>query len=126
MNIVNFSHPLTGQQLAQIASQVGQVPDTVIDVGIQFDVAQAFVPQVVALLDTIDVDTVRWQSETWLVVLPSLNFITAILLAELHGRMGHFPAIVRLRPTTGSVITEYVIEEIIDLEQVRQAARHRR
>ena len=32
------------------------------------------------------------------VVPPALNFITAVLLAELHGRMGYFPAIVRLRP----------------------------
>ena len=31
-------------------------------------------------------------------ILPSLNFIAALLLAELHGRMGYFPPVARTRP----------------------------
>jgi len=59
-------------------------------------------------------------------VLPSLNYAAAVLLAELHGRMGHFPAILRLRPIAGALVTEYDVAEIINLEAVRAEARTRR
>jgi len=42
-----------------------------------------------------------------LVNTPSLNFITAMLLAKLHGRMGYFPPIIRLRPANGSLPPRY-------------------
>jgi len=48
------------------------------------------------------------------------------LLAELLGRMGHFPTIVRLRPQANSLVTAYELAEIINLEGVRQLARIRR
>ncbi|MCC6974005.1 MAG: hypothetical protein IT322_08350 [Anaerolineae bacterium] len=55
---------------------------------VHFDVNQDFMPQVIRLLDDLKITPERWQGEVWLVVLPSLNHITAILLAEMHGRTG--------------------------------------
>ena len=49
--------------------------------------------------------------------------IAACVLAELHGRMGYFPTIVRLRPVAGSVSREYELAELIGLQDVRDAAR---
>lgn len=54
------------------------------------------------------------------------HFITAILLAELHGRMGRFPTIVRLRPMTDSLVNSFEVAEIINLDSVCNAARARR
>src|SRR5262245_61920180 len=57
-----------------------------------------------------------------LVSLPSLNSIVALVLAELHGRMGYFPALVRLRPMTESVPPQFEVAEILNLQAVRDAA----
>ncbi len=48
-----------------------------------------------------------------------------VLLAELHGRIGHFPALIRLRPKPGPVTT-YEVAEIPNLQSIREEARRRR
>ncbi len=126
MNLVNFSHPLTPEQLEQVVALVKQPVTSIQNVTIQFEVEQPFVPQVILILDELNVASERWQSEAWLIVLPSLNYIAAILLAELHARMGHFPAIIRLKPEQRDFVTVYSVTEIINLEQVRQEGRKRR
>ena len=126
MNILNFAHPLTPRQIEQITSLVGSAPDNIQDVRVQFDMEQPFAPQVVDLLAGLEVSAADWQTDAWLIVLPSLNYGAAVLLTELHGRMGHFPAIVRLRPVTGALVTEYDVAEIVNLEAVRAEARRRR
>jgi len=49
-----------------------------------------------------------------------------VLLAELHGRMGYFPPIVRLRPVPNALPPRFEVAEIINLQAVREAARTRR
>lgn len=126
MNLLNLSHPLTARQLEQIEALVGQPASAIIEARVQFNLEEPFVAQVIRLLDDLNIAPERWQGEPWMLILPSLNYIAAILLAELHGRMGHFPAIVRLRPVPNALVTEYEVAEIVNLEQVRQAARARR
>jgi hypothetical protein len=126
MNLLNFSHPLTPAQYEAVQSILGGPFATITEAKAQFDPEQAFTPQAVALLDSLNVDSGRWQGEGWVVVLPSLNYIAAVLLAELHGRMGHFPTMIRLRPAQQNLVTVYEVAEIINLEQVRQTARTRR
>jgi hypothetical protein len=87
---------------------------------------QSFHQQIVRLLDDLGIASQGWQAGGWLIILPSLNYAAAVLLAELHGRIGHFPAIVRLRPIAGALVTEYDVAEIINLEAVRAEARTRR
>jgi hypothetical protein len=55
--------------------------------------------------------------------LPSLNHIAACVLAELHGRMGYFPTILRMRPVAGSTPPQFEVAEIINLQAVRDQAR---
>jgi hypothetical protein len=50
----------------------------------------------------------------------------AVLIAELHGRMGYFPAIVRIRPISGSTPPQFELAEIINLHQIRSQARSQR
>ena len=126
MNLLNCAHPLTQEQRDAIAIAVGAPLTMVIELQVQFDTDRPFAEQVIALLDHSGLTSEQLQAEPWLILPPSLNFITAILLAELHGRMGHFPAIVRMRPTTNTTITTYTLAEIIDLDRVRQTARQQR
>jgi hypothetical protein len=126
MQIINFSHPLTAEQIAQIEAKLGRKIDGIRDVRVQFDVEQPFVPQVVQLVDSMGISAQQWQSDAWLIVLPALNFIAAILLAELHGRSGRFPTIIRLRPVANALVSTFELAEIINLDQVRNDARERR
>ena len=126
MILLNFSHPLTPNQQAQIETLTGQTVARVIDLPTQFDEQAPFAPQVSALMATVPLASAEWQSEPILVLLPSLNFIAALVLAELHGRMGYFPPVARTHPVAGSIPRQYEVAEILDLQGVREAARRRR
>ncbi|MCS6908132.1 MAG: CRISPR-associated protein Csx15 [Anaerolineales bacterium] len=126
MMILNFSHPLTEQQLDQIRQMVGEPIEQVIFLPVHFDNGQPFLPQLEALMANIPFQGDEWQNLSILVNPPSLNFITALLLAELHGRMGYFPPILRLRPVEGALPPRYEVAEILNLQQVRESARKHR
>lgn len=126
MLIINFSHPLTGQQKETIETVTGQTISTVHEVPVQLDHGKPFVPQVVELVDSIPLSPTEWQTEPILVNLPGLSIAAGVVTADLHGRMGYFPACLRLRPVLNSVPPRFEIAEVIGLEQVRQAARTRR
>jgi hypothetical protein len=126
MLLLNFSHPLTDAQAAQIEALTGTPITRSIAVLPQFDEQQPFAPQVEALLAQIDLTPAQWQGEPLLAVLPSLNFITAALLAELHGRMGYFPPVVRIRPVADALPRRYEVAEILDLQTIREQSRQRR
>lgn len=126
MIVINFAHPITEQQKAQIESITGRQIEQIIDIPVQFDNAQPFEPQVLSLLDRVGLSSQEWQTLPVLVNLPSMNVITAILLAELHGRMGYFPTVLRLRPVQGSVPPQFEVAEVINLQAIRDSARTRR
>jgi len=126
MILLNFSHPLTDAQRAQITERTGQPPTRVLAHAPHFDEQQPFAPQLAGLMAQIDLTPAQWQSAPILVVLPSLNFIAAQLLAELHGRMGYFPPVVRTRPVAGTLPRQYEVAEILDLQMTREGARRNR
>ncbi len=123
MLILNFSHPLTPGQRAQLESLTGQDIAEVYTLPVHFDNALPFLPQLEALMGGLPLSAETLQSEPVLVVLPALNFITALALAELHGRMGYFPPVARLRPVAGSLPPRYEVAEVLNLQAVREAAR---
>lgn len=126
MIILNFSHPLSQSQLDQAAQLTGQTVEQVINLPVQFEPAQLFAPQLQELVASIPLDASAWQNSQILVNPPALNFITAALLAELHGRMGYFPPILRLRPLEDSLPPRYEVAEVLNLQALRDAARRRR
>ncbi|HRE46683.1 MAG TPA: CRISPR-associated protein Csx15 [Aggregatilineales bacterium] len=126
MKVINFSHPLTDAQIHQLETLTELIAQEIRDVRVQFDLEKEFTPQVVTMIDDLAITPDEWQKEAWLIVPPALNFITAIVLAELHGRMGRFPTIIRLRPVAGAVVSTFEVGEIINLDSVRNAARARR
>jgi len=126
MILLNFSHPLTGEQRAQIESMAGRSITHCIEVPAQFDHDRPFAEQVAALADATGLTPTDWQTEPILVVPPALNFIAVALVAELHGRTGYFVPIVRIRPGQDSLPPRYEVAEILSLQQIRDQARKRR
>ncbi|MGC8825678.1 MAG: CRISPR-associated protein Csx15 [Anaerolineae bacterium] len=126
MILLNFTHPLSQSQLQQLQSAVGEQIERTIYVPVQFEHDRSFVEQVRELADAAGLSPEEWQSVPILLIPPALNFIAVTLLAELHGRMGYFPPIVRLRPVHETLPPCYEVAEIINLQAVRDAARTRR
>uniref|UniRef100_UPI0035B14D5D CRISPR-associated protein Csx15 n=1 Tax=Promineifilum sp. TaxID=2664178 RepID=UPI0035B14D5D len=92
MLLLTFSHPLTPVQLAQLAALLDGAPPDVRDVPAQFDQARPFAGQVAELLDAAGLSAADWQTTPLLIMPPAYAPIAATLIAELHGRMGYFPA----------------------------------
>jgi hypothetical protein len=126
MILLNFSHPITQAQQAQIEALTGQPIAQTIDAMPHFEEQQPFGSQLQALLTQVALTPTQWQSEPILVVLPSLNFIAAALLAELHGRMGYFPPVIRTRPVADVLPRRYEVAELLDLQGIRETARKAR
>lgn len=126
MLLVNFSHPFTPEQLQQIRELTGKEIERVIEVDAQIDPREPIVPQITAMVDQVGLTPQEWQTLPMIINPPSLNFSAVVLLAELHGRCGYFPAAVRLRPVPGSVPPRFEVAEIVNLQEVREEARKRR
>ncbi|MCX7939732.1 MAG: CRISPR-associated protein Csx15 [Anaerolineae bacterium] len=126
MYLLNFSHPITPEQRAQLMRLLNIEALEVRDVSTQFDHQRSFVEQTRALADAVGLSPSEWQTLPIVVNLPALNTIAACLLAELHGRMGYFPPVLRLRPVEGALPPRFEVAEVINLQQVRDAARHTR
>ena len=91
---MNFAHPLTTAQRAQIVDQTGLALARVIDVPVHVDVACPFAPQAAALVDAVGLSAEAWQTlmqqsvdagtlEPTSMAIPYGN------LATMHGKLGH-------------------------------------
>jgi hypothetical protein len=126
MVLINFAHPITTAQKEAIEALAGKEIERVIDVKTQFDAGQSFGPQSEALFAAVGLTAEEWQTALLLLNLPAFNVIAALLLAEIHGRCGYFPAVLRLRPVTGSTPPLFEVAEILNLQAARDAARTKR
>lgn len=122
MIILNFSHPLTDTQQQAIVQMMGLEVISVLTVACQLDNSAEFPPQIRQLINTINLTATEWQTQRILIVPPGYAPATAVLLAELHGRMGYFPSLVRIRPNHTSA-EPYEVAEIINLQQLREHTR---
>ncbi len=126
MILLNFSHPLTAEHRAAIENLAHNPLEQVIELPVHFDQQQAFLPQLQALIARVELSPQAWQTAAILVNLPSYNYISALLLAELHGRMGYFPPVIRMKPVENALPPRFEVAEIINLQAIRDAARKER
>jgi hypothetical protein len=126
MLLLNFGHPLTEAQLARVRDLAQQDIERVVTIPTQFDPARPFDEQVRELLATVPLTSEQWQTMPLLINPPSLAPITAVLLAEIHGRCGFFPTILRLRPVAQAVPPQFEVAELLHLHSIRETARTRR
>jgi hypothetical protein len=122
MLILNFAHPLTKEQCAQIETLVQHTIAEVRTIAVQIDQEAPLGPQISSIVDTTGLSTEQWQTCTLLINPPGYAPAAFVLLAELHGRMGHFPTLMRLCPRYGATTT-YEVAEILNLQSIREIAR---
>jgi len=127
MMILNFSHPFTSDQKTQL-ERLLNISEEVqyLDIPVGFDPLLPFTPQIRDLLDRINLSPDEWQTQAVIINPPSYNYAALTLFAELHGRMGYFPSIIRIRPVPESNPPRYEIAEVINLQAVRDQARQNR
>lgn len=126
MLILNYAHPFTPDQISQIEQLVGVPIKEIKQIKVHLDQAEPLLPQVTVLANAAELTNEEWSGTPLLINPPSLNFVAVALIAELHGRMGYFPACLRLRPVEGSVPPRYEVAEVLNLQDIRNAARERR
>ncbi|HLG64795.1 MAG TPA: CRISPR-associated protein Csx15 [Ktedonosporobacter sp.] len=120
MLILNFTHPLTDEHKAQIASLAGANIDEVRTLPVQIDQAKPLTAQISAIVDAAGLTLEEWRTRPLLINPPGYAPAAFVLLAELHGRIGSFPTLIRMRPKTGP-IPGYEVAELLNLQAVREA-----
>ncbi len=126
MILLNFSHPLTADHLAQVEALTGQAVQRVIERPLQVSADRRLAEQVVEVVDRIGPSVTELQTLPLVVNPPGYAPAAAALLAELHGRIGYFPAILWIRPVVGSTPPRFQVAEVVNLQAMREAARERR
>src|SRR3989440_9157072 len=109
MLILNFAHPLTPEQRAQIETLAHTSIEEIRTIPVQIDQAEPLEPQITAIVDAVGLSSEEWQTRSLLINPPGYAPAAFVLLAELHGRIGHFPSLIRLRPLPGSTPTLYEV-----------------
>ena len=125
MLILNFTHLLTPEQRAQIEALAYTTVEEVRTIPVQIDQAEPLETQIIAIVDAAGLSSEEWQTRQLLINPPGYAPAAFVLLAELHGRIGHVPSLIRLRPKPGPV-TSYEVAEILNLQTIRETARKRR
>jgi len=124
--LLNFAHPLTAAQRASVERCSGQALERVVEVKTQLNHDQPFAAQVRQLVEAVGLSSEEWQTLLLVVNLPSLSVVAALVVAELHGRCGYFPAVLRLKPVPDTTPPQFAVAEVVNLQMVRDAARHTR
>ncbi len=130
MLILNFTHPLTPDQRAQIEALANTSIDEIRTIPVQINQAESLEPQITAIVDAVGLSSEEWQTRSLLINLPGCAPAAFVLLAEFHGRIGHFPTVLRLRPVRSQskyrLVTTYEVAELLNLQTIRETARKRR
>jgi hypothetical protein len=123
--LLNFAHPLTDEQLAQVATLLGKEP-RVHEIAAEVDRNRPLAEGARELVNAADLTPVEWQMLPLLINPPGLAPLALALIAEIHGRCGYFPPILNIRPVVGAVPPRYEVAEIVNLQALRDTARARR
>ena len=125
MLILNFTHQLTPQQRAQIEALANTPITEVRTIPVQIDQDEPLEPQITAVINAAGLSSEEWQTHSLLINPPGYAPAAFVLLAQLHGRIGHFPSLIRLRPKYAHTTT-YEVAELLNLQTIRETARRQR
>ena len=126
MRILNFAYPITDEHQMKIEDLANHAISEIRNIPVNFELERPFDVQAREIVDSIGLTPHEWQTPPVLVNLPSLNFGAVTILVELHGRIGHFPSVLRTRPVSNGGLTYYEIAEIINLQNLRVTTRNER
>jgi hypothetical protein len=122
MLILNFTHPLTLDHITQIELLAHAHVDNIRTIPVQINQKASLEAQIHDLVDAAHLSSEEWQTHQLLINPPGYAPAAFVLLAELHGRMGHFPTLIRMRPKPGAVTT-YEVAELLNLQTIREESR---
>ena len=121
MILINFGHPIREDTLNEIRQLSQESLDSLINLKTAFEVEEPFEPQIRKLVDNVELSSEDWQTKSILINPPTLSIIALGVMAELHGRMGYFPAIIRLKQV--DLPPRFVLAEILNLQTLREGSR---
>jgi len=124
-HLLNFTRELTLPQQQAIEIELGQRIGRVIHLPVHFDNARPYGPKCVAIAEQIGLTSTEWGTLPIIVNPPGFVPGALCLLSELHGRMGYFPSMVRLRPIDNSNPQRFELAEVMNLQALRNAANGR-
>ncbi len=125
MLIINFSHPITPQQLEQISDRLNVRKDkiTVFEVPSQVDLDQPILPQVRQMMRRVEsrfYGEEVWTREDVLIVPPALNRSAIALAGELALRYSQLGSFLFFKPVPGSTPPRYEFAELLSWEQEQE------
>ena len=120
---MNSSHPTTHTQKEKIENILQKPIKEIIELPTQLDESYSFQPQLCDIVNQAKISSESLQQGEYIINLPGFAPAAAVLISELHGRMGHFPTVIRLKKVEGSTPPVYDVKEIMDLQAVRDEAR---
>jgi hypothetical protein len=123
--LLNFAHPTTGEQLDGLRAETGIWILEVIKIDVHFDDDRGYTEQISEIVDAAGLTEDDWQTLPLIVNVPAFAYIAAGVIAEIHGRAGYFPTILRLRRAPDDN-TRFLFAEPIKLQDIRNTARGRR
>ena len=125
--VLNFSgHPVLPGQQKKIRNIMGWPMLDVIDVPIgTVSENERFLRVAIEKVDSIDLLPEEWQTVPIVVIPAGYSYLWSPIIAELHGRLGHFPDVVRIRPVKDER-EKFEVAEILDLRDIRHQARAKR
>jgi len=85
-----------------------------------------FVPSIEKSVEKIPLSPEEWQSIPVVVIPSGYSQIWSVVMAELHGRLGYFPDVVRLRFSSSISNEKFEVAEIMNLREVRHNSRDKR
>jgi len=123
--LLNYTHPLTEAQIATVAGIVGEMP-VVRDLASQVDRARPLAEVARDLADAAGLTPQEWQNTPLILNPPALAPVAVALIAEIHGRVGYFSAMLNVRPVAGSTPPRFEVAEVVNVQALRDEARARR
>lgn len=122
--VINLSHPFSDRDLESIAGLTSLPVGRVVDATVDLSSSRQLGEQVHQLLDGLPLSPRQWQQEALVVNLPGLAVAAAAVLADIHGRRGSFPRVLRMERNPDS--DEFQVVEVVSLQSVRDGARRMR
>jgi len=118
--VINLStRPLNELQINQIERKT--YIEELIEIPVRFETDTDLDVQVKALVEQFGLTPEEWQQKSVIIHLPGLSAASAVLLANLHGMMGHFPKVLWLRPTAEDA-SIYEVGQVLRLQDLRDTA----
>ena len=116
MILINFGAPFRSLQISQAEAFLHEPITRVIDLSINVDFDQEVLRQFKKGMARLKLSNDELRAEPVVVNLPQQNYLSVMVLAELHARMGYFPLILRTRLKTSGILPFQEVAEVIDLQ----------